>query len=147
MAIIAGLSLIVITGCRKEIPPPDPETRTMGYDLLAQSATMPATRLLLNLLDDSLSMRLDSAEVSGLDNSIQAWKKIGKEAGITAARFKILGSSTKGITVRDTGIVRFTLSSPVAAASRDTLLTFIGIWNRSSQGWRLGYVSIGQASP
>ena len=110
----------------------------MAYDLLAQSGRTGVSPLLLALVDDAVFLRLDSAEVSGLDAAIKTWQDLANGAGITTVRHRIIGSLQERTMLIDTGNVQLTVRSPDGKAQYDTLLAFKGVWNVGKAGWRLG---------
>ncbi|MCX5766106.1 MAG: hypothetical protein NTZ43_02625 [Gemmatimonadetes bacterium] len=136
--VAAVLSAGVVSACKTAPPAPSEDTRKMGYDLLSETGHVGAGVVLLSLVDDSVYLKLDSVEVSGLDRAIKTWSEVGKGARITSIRHKIVGSTLEKAMLTDTGIVQFTLLNKDEKTQRDTVLAFKAIWNLKKVGWRLG---------
>lgn len=134
---LAVLALFV-GACTRIPPAPLPETRNMAYDLLTENGKLGASMILLTLVDDSIYLKLDSAEVTGLDAAIKTWADVAKGAGITTVRHKIVTSRLEGRMLTDSGEVQFTIVDRVTNVPRDTSLSFFAIWNAKKPGWRLG---------
>lgn len=130
---------MVVGGCQRVPPAPDANARQMAYDLLAQTGKLGVGAVLVSLVDDSVKLTLDKAEVLGLDAAIRVWRDVAQQAGIMAVRHRIIGSRQEQQMLTDTGIVQLTVRSRDNKAQYDTLLAFKGIWNVRRAGWRLGY--------
>lgn len=147
LPVVVGIMAMLVGGCQRVPPAPLAEDRTMTYDLLAETGHLGVGRVLLTLVDDSVSLRLDSAEVFGLDAAIKTWQAVGTGGGITVVRHRIIGSLQEQKMITDTGIVQITVGSRDKKAPHDSLLAFKGIWNASRGGWRLRYQEIKPLPP
>ena len=139
LSVVVSVMAMLVGGCQRVPDAPDVNDRKMAYDLLAQTGQFGAGMILFALVGDSVKLRLDSVDVLGLDAAVMAWKALAKEAGITMARHRIMGSRPEQKMLTDTGIVQLTVRSRGNKAQYDTLLAFRGIWKVGRAGWRLDY--------
>lgn len=133
-------ALLVLSGaCGKPSnPAPDVNVRGDYYAMMYQGARLSKPGLTLQILSESVTTVLDSAELQGIDKTYAGWQMLASGGNVTSVTRTVLGSEAFGDTViRDHGRIVFSRTG-----MKDTTMVFVSRWRSEKAGWKLYHDSV-----